>query len=47
MINKKNAPKGLGALLNKNDTIIAILLTLIIADDPSGLQLSFNSYVIL
>ena len=31
MINKKNAPKGLGALLNKNDTIIAILLTLIIA----------------
>ena len=31
MINNKNAPKGLGALLNKNDTIIAILLTLIIA----------------
>ena len=31
MKNQKNAPKGLGALLNKNDTIIAILLTLIIA----------------
>ena len=31
MKNQKNAPKGLGALLNKSDTIIAILLTLIIA----------------
>ena len=31
MKNQKNAPKGLGALLNKNDTVIAILLTLIIA----------------
>ena len=31
MKDNKNAPKSLGALLNKNDTIIAILLTLIIA----------------
>ena len=31
MKNQKNAPKGLGALLNKNDTVIAILLILIIA----------------
>tara|TARA_B100000900_G_scaffold233545_1_gene198277 strand:- start:197 stop:715 length:519 start_codon:yes stop_codon:yes gene_type:complete len=31
MKKNKNAPKDLGALLNKNDTIIAILLTLIIA----------------
>ena len=31
MKDNKNAPKGLGALLNKSDTIIAIFLTLIIA----------------
>ena len=31
MENQKDAPKGLGALLNKKDTIIAIILTLIIA----------------
>ena len=30
MKNNKNAPKSLGALFNKSDTIIAILLTLII-----------------
>ena len=31
MKNKENAPNSLGALLNKSDTIIAIILTLIIA----------------
>ena len=31
MKDNKNAPKGLGALLNKSDTLIAIFLTLIIA----------------
>ena len=31
MKDNKNAPKGLGTLLNKSDTIIAIFLTLIIA----------------
>ena len=31
MKDNKNAPKGLGALLNKSDTIIAVILTLIIA----------------
>ena len=30
MKNNKNAPKSLGALFNKSDTIIAILLTFII-----------------
>ena len=31
MKNKENASNSLGALLNKSDTIIAIILTLIIA----------------
>ena len=31
MKDNKNAPKGLGALFNKSDTLIAIFLTLIIA----------------
>ena len=31
MEDQQNAPKGLGALLNKKDTIIAVILTLIIA----------------
>ena len=31
MKNKENAPNSLGALLNKSDTIIAIILILIIA----------------
>ena len=30
MKNNKNAPKSLGALFNKSDTIIAILLTFVI-----------------